>query len=244
MSRIPAAKVARLSVEKINQVGLQAVLNKLNGRDLLLEAAGKLKQTVVEELIDVVSSPSCSAVILLTDTPEKIAELRDRAPLLFALPETDDDWFDLEEIATEPEPESESTEEELPVSEQKQEIERNPEETVSEESGKSEESQEAAENIDEAASEKDEEPMTLQAFNEFLHQYALDNDCKFDSMAELALAARLDRMEMTGTVLTKKLGQEMMDRAIDKADRWSLKALFVSRYDNEGYLLLKEKHFS
>ena len=61
-------------------------------------------------------------------------------------------------------------------------------------------------------------------------------------MAELALAAHIDRLERQGTVLRQELAIMLADEIIDRADHWTLKCLFVSRYDKEGYLIIKESH--
>ena len=43
---------------------------------------------------------------------------------------------------------------------------------------------------------------------------------------------------------TNKFSKEFLDKVIDRAERFSLRTLFVSKYDSEGFLVLKEKHFS
>ncbi|MBQ6876540.1 MAG: hypothetical protein IJN46_09980, partial [Lachnospiraceae bacterium] len=90
----------------------------------------------------------------------------------------------------------------------------------------------------------DTTPMTADEFILFLHRYAEENDCRLDEMAELALAARVDKMELTRTAMNQKTGAMLMDQAIDKAERFTVRSIFFSRYDSEGYLVLKEKHFS
>ena len=37
--------------------------------------------------------------------------------------------------------------------------------------------------------------------------------------------------------------QELVEKAIQKAERRTLKSLFSNRYDKEGFLILKEQHF-
>ena len=90
----------------------------------------------------------------------------------------------------------------------------------------------------------DTTPMTADEFILFLHRYAEENDCRLDEMAELALAAHVDKMELTRTAMNQKTGAMLMDQAIDKAERFTVRSIFFSRYDSEGYLVLKEKHFS
>ena len=86
--------------------------------------------------------------------------------------------------------------------------------------------------------------MSPDEFSAFIHEYALENDCKFDSMAELALAARIDRLELSGAPMDREAAVELVERAIDKAERFTFKSIFISRYDKEGYLILKEAHIN
>ena len=90
--------------------------------------------------------------------------------------------------------------------------------------------------------EESEAALTPDEFASVIYEYTLENDCKFDSMAELALAAHIDRLELQGARLSHEFAIALADEIIDRADHWTLKSIFISRYDREGYLIIKESH--
>ncbi len=251
ISGIPSAPVARISVDKINHVGLTATLKKLNGRDLLIDNAGALAPVVLDQLLDAAMQPTCSLVILLADNEEGIETLIDNAPELYAYfcdeEECDEDEkvedisFDLagfEKSLAEETVDSEDKEEDSEDSDVDDDYDDDDDEDDKKSRKKSKNSEE-----DEYAG-YDDTPLTADEFIQFLHRYAEKNDCRLDEMAELALAARVDKMELTRTPMNQKTGAKLMDHAIDKAERFTVRSIFFSRYDSEGYLMLKEKHFS
>lgn len=316
VSGIPAATIARVSVEKINQAGMTAALNKLQGRDLLLEHAGELSELVLKQLISAVDEPPCTAVILLADDAAGVAKLHKKAPSLFPLSFDwldDEDLFD-DDVDAEMEDSEESMSDEASAeshvtSEEEQDVEADSDEDAdAEEENNSDDDEDEAfeedddfdedddsdededsdedgdfdedadsdedgdfdeDDEDEDFDEKDDSDedeaevketeaenrdsddaqapdhsrrMTPAEFSSFIHRYALQNDSKFDSMAELALAARIDKMELSGIPLTEQSAIDLVEDAMDKAERLSLRSFFVSRYDKEGYLIIKESH--
>ncbi len=273
-SGIPIAPVARISVDKINHVGLNATLRKLNGRDLLIENAGSLAPVILEQLLDAVMQPTCTLVVLLADDADGMEILIDNAPELYAHFITDDQdeddiQFDLtgfeeslaDEVTYEDSDQSDDEEKE------KHSRDDSDDRSDDEEDENKDSDEEDEDDFDEDEDDEDDDkkstkqskknpekedeyagydttPMTAEEFTEFLHQYAEQNDCRLDEMAELALAARIDKMELTHIPMNQKSGVQLMDKVIDKAERFSIRSIFLSRYDSEGYLVLKEKHFS
>ena len=269
ISGIPSAPVARISVDKINHVGLIATLKKLNGRDLLIDNAGALAPVVLDQLLDAVMQPTCSLVILLADYDDGIEELIDKAPELYAyfcdenesdededeeldnisfdlagfeksLAEEDDDAEDKNDASEESDDDSDKGED---GDKDEDDDDSDDDDDDDDDDKKSRKKSKKSEKEDEYAG-YDTTPMTADEFILFLHRYAEENDCRLDEMAELALAARVDKMELTRTAMNQKTGAMLMDQAIDKAERFTVRSIFFSRYDSEGYLVLKEKHFS
>lgn len=263
ISGIPSAPVARISVDKINHVGLTATLKKLNGRDLLIDNAGALAPVVLDQLLDAVTQPTCSLVILLADDEDGIEALIDNAPELYAYfcdeEESDEDdeldniTFDLagfeKSLAEENDDtqnkndESEESEDDSDKDDDGEDDDEDDEDDDEDDDKTSRKKSKKSENEDEYAG-YDTTPLTADEFIRFLHTYAEENDCRLDEMAELALAARVDKMELTRTPMDQKTGAILMDQAIDRAERFTVRSIFFSRYDSEGYLVLKEKHFS
>ena len=85
--------------------------------------------------------------------------------------------------------------------------------------------------------------MTPRAFYECAVQYAHMMDAKVDEMGGLAIYAAAEEFQQDREPLTEDLAQELIENAIQKAERRTLKSLFSNRYDKEGFLLLKEQHF-
>ena len=256
VSGIPTASVARIAVEKVNHVGLLSVLKKLNGRDLLLENAGDLAPVVLDQLYSAINEPPCTAVILLADTDEGLENLAENAPDLYALfaPEEEDEDFDEDDIEFDLSALDKILKEESEKSDEQEDDSKDNSDEKSDEDGENsdeedededeDESDETAESQDAPVDKSDLIPLSTEEFIAYLHLYAEENDCRFDEMGELALAARIDKMELTRVPMNRKSAREFLDKVIDRAERFSLRTLFVSKYDSEGFLVLKEKHFS
>lgn len=251
VSGIPAAPIARIGVNSLNRAGFYSVLKKLDGRDLLVEHAGELSAKVLNRLMDAIEEPPCTAVILLADDPNGISALYQNAPSLFPLsPVMEDDSCDEEtpeEIQEDVQADAqEETQEDIPEDSSEESLSGNSDEISFDLEGFMKAEMNALQHtIPEEAVPMDEEPdrsLTPDEFASIIYKYTEENDCKFDSMAELALAAHIDRLERQGTVLRQELAIMLADEIIDRADHWTLKCLFVSRYDKEGYLIIKESH--
>jgi hypothetical protein len=78
---------------------------------------------------------------------------------------------------------------------------------------------------------------------EFAARYAQMLDAIINEMGELALFAVAEDYQQEREPLTEELAQEVVEKAILRAEKRSLRSLFSNRYDKEGYLILKENHF-
>lgn len=85
--------------------------------------------------------------------------------------------------------------------------------------------------------------LTPKEFYECAVQYAHMMDAKVDEMGGLAIYAAAEEYQQEREPLTEELAQELVENAIQKAERRTLKSLFSNRYDKEGFLILKEQHF-
>ena len=235
VSGIPAAPIARIGVNSLNRAGFYAVLKKLQGRDLLVEHASELSEKVLERLLGAIEEPPCTAVILLADDPNGISILYQKAPALFPLSATMEEEVIEEEVI-----------EEEVIEEEPSETEESSDEISFDLEGFMKTEMKALQNtLYEETPPMDEESeaaLTPDEFASVMFEYTLENDCKFDSMAELALAAHIDRLELQGAKLSHEFAITIADEIIDRADHWTLKSIFVSRYDREGYLIIKESH--
>ncbi len=85
--------------------------------------------------------------------------------------------------------------------------------------------------------------MTEDEFFDYAEEYAEMLDAQIDDMGGLAIYAEAEEYQQDRIPLTEELAQEMIEKAIMKAERHSLRSLFSNRYNKDGYLILKEEHF-
>lgn len=78
----------------------------------------------------------------------------------------------------------------------------------------------------------------------FAKAYALEQECEIDDMGILALYNCISNIQKLDEATTLTEVKEIVDRAINHADKGGLKKLFGGKkYSTEGYLYLREKDF-
>lgn len=90
---------------------------------------------------------------------------------------------------------------------------------------------------------EDDKEMDVEEFVQYACKYAADIDCSISGKSMLALYERAEMMEEDGIPLTQANAEDLMEEAADKAEKKSFGGLFSSKYDKDGLLILKEKHF-
>lgn len=90
---------------------------------------------------------------------------------------------------------------------------------------------------------EDDHGMDVEEFAQYACKYAAEIDCSISGKSMLALYERAEMMEEDGIPLTKANAEELLEEAADKAEKHSFGGLFSSKYDKDGLLVLKEKHF-
>lgn len=85
--------------------------------------------------------------------------------------------------------------------------------------------------------------MDVEEFVQYACKYASEIDCSISGKSMLALYERAEMMEEGGEPLTKTSAEDLIEEAADKAEKKSFSGLFSSKYDKDGLLILKEKHF-
>ncbi len=85
--------------------------------------------------------------------------------------------------------------------------------------------------------------MDVEEFVQYACKYASEIDCSISGKSMLALYERAEMMEEDGEALTKTSAEDLIEEAADKAEKKSFSGLFSSKYDKDGLLILKEKHF-
>lgn len=85
--------------------------------------------------------------------------------------------------------------------------------------------------------------MDVEEFVQYACKYASEIDCSISGKSMLALYERAEMMEEDGEPLTKTSAEDLIEEVADKAEKKSFSGLFSSKYDKDGLLILKEKHF-
>lgn len=85
--------------------------------------------------------------------------------------------------------------------------------------------------------------MDVEEFVQYACKYASEIDCSISGKSMLALYERAEMMEEDEEPLTKTSAEDLIEEAADKAEKKSFSGLFSSKYDKDGLLILKEKHF-
>lgn len=106
-----------------------------------------------------------------------------------------------------------------------------------------EEPEEPDDNEDYQRGSDDGSEMDVEEFAQYACKYATEIDCSISGKSMLALYERAEMMEEDGVPLTKANAEELIEEAADKAEKRSFGGMFSSKYDKDGMLILKEKHF-
>ena len=249
---------AKISGDKLNRRGVFAVAEKLTGKDLIIEKAGDLDRVTLEELNDFMAQTGDRMSVVLIDTEERLGELRRNWPELTevfagdgrtaaakpaepvpAVPEETEAQIQAEREAEEARRAAEAQAAAAAAAQAEKEAEA----ARAAEEARQKEDRAAEESRMQARYEKDEAPedeMEVEEFVQYACQYAAEIDCSIDGKSKLALYERAEMMEEDGVPLTRESAVNLIEHAADKAEK---KSLFSHRYDKNGLLILKEKHF-
>ena len=91
--------------------------------------------------------------------------------------------------------------------------------------------------------EGDDGEMDVEEFAQYACKYASEIDCSISGKSMLALYERAEMMEEDGVPLTRESAEDLIEEAADRAEKPSFGGFFSSKYDKDGLLILKEKHF-
>ena len=236
---------AKTSAEKLNQRGLtESILEKVRGKDFVIEHAGDLDDDVIEELYDLVRTDRSGTIVVLIDTPEGLDHIEDVCPDLFDIcdyiSDIDDDAE--EDLPEEPEDEDDGYDDEADEEEEEEEPEPAPQKRSV---GKV--NNERFNNVKAVTPAGRNEQMEIDDFAQYCAQYAGSIDCSITGKSMLALYERIELMEEDGIPLTKATAEQLIEEAADRAEKppigKRLTGIFKGKYDKNGLLILKEEDF-
>ena len=120
-------KVAKTNADKLNEKGFAPFAEKLKERDLIIEEAGKLKYSVVDEIERYIQNPKDASSIILVDVYDHFDRMAEDRPRFI-------DYFDIVSNKEEPEEEEDTDLEDVDLEASVEEpVKEEAEETVEEE---------------------------------------------------------------------------------------------------------------
>ena len=90
---------------------------------------------------------------------------------------------------------------------------------------------------------EEDKSMSPQELVDYASDYAFAEECKIDASGRRALLDKAQRMADQGEQLSEQTARDLVEDAIAKAEHRGIRGIFSSRYDKEGYLILKEQFF-
>ncbi|MGP1590124.1 MAG: tetratricopeptide repeat protein [Oribacterium sp.] len=258
-------KVAKINAEKLNERGFAPFIEKLQGKDLIIENAGALSYPVVDELSRYIEASKDQSSIVLVDIVDHFDRMAEDKPqfiqrfdLVSAVPEEKEEAL-LEEVSlTAPaSPGEEKRENEaarLPRSEIGGSIEESRDEAQQRAAAQLRASLErpsrpleAEERIQpervegmEQEETSAEAEMSLEEFADYAKSYAKSIDCSIPERAETALYEKLELMQEDGVCFVKRAAEDLIEEAADRAEK---PKLFRPKYDKDDKLILHEDCF-
>lgn len=267
-----ASQAAKISGFRLNKKGMKSSLEKLNGRDLIIEGAGVLDASLLKELLEELRHPTMDGVVVLADEPEGIRRLAKRCPGLERMCDYVEDQDpvpapaaqQLEQIQRELDAKARAEKELRQLMEERararaereaqesaafQEVKAASNARLQPEPEEKEPEVSAEETLQKTIRETEQEAergrtLTMQEFAQYIEKYAFEMECVLDDRAGLAIYAAAERMLDEGEELTEENARELADDAIELAEKPSFRRVFSGKYDKNGYLILREHHFS
>lgn len=235
-------QVVKIAAVKLNKRGIAAVADKLAGKDLLIEGAGELSESVLNELNDLMAADETGLIVVLIDTSSQMENLHRLHPTLATKFECIGSGED-ELVKAVNQGLAKQTEAEEKAAKQL---------TETKAAGAKAEETPAAQTVQKTAEPEedvpaDDEEMDIDEFAQYACKYAGEIDCSITGKSMLALYERIEIMEEDGIPLTRNNAENLIEEAADKAEKPSfgklITGVFSKKYDKEGLLILKEQHF-
>jgi len=231
--------VVKIRAQKLNEKGVLASEEKIQGRDLIIEEAGDLTEKSISELLTMVSHDGGKRTVLLIDNPLQVKKTVAAHPALSNI-------FGTEQLhEEEKKPEEEMIPEEKPQPEPvKKNVTGKPAEDILK---KAVEKREPVPDEPQEDPAYAEEELNIEEFVQYASDYAKKIDCTITGKSMLALYERVEIMEEDSIKLTRKNAETLIEEAADKAEKPPLMkrigGMFSPKYDHDGLLILKEEDF-
>lgn len=256
-------QAAKISGEKLNRRGVFALADKLTGKDLIIEQAGDMNESILQELNQLMARDETGMNVVLIDTAKRLEELHRVYPGLAkrfecigtsdsikakkaAVPVPSESGKGslakapaVVEKKVQPAPKPVAVPKEAPAPKTAAPAKKRPVQAPA--------VKEPARMAETEQPEHSEQEMDIDEFAKYACQYASKIDCSISGKSMLALYERIEIMEEDGIALTREEAENLIEEAADRAENPSffkrLTGIFSSKYDKDGLLILKEEHF-
>lgn len=205
--------VIKITGERINKKGFLQSRQQLMGKDLIIENAGDMTLSNLNDLKNWMLDVDTDSTVILVDNPRQVYRMKEDYQVVKYL---------FKQI--------EATMDEL--------FEEKPKDHLGVFINDKE---------DMKVSIKGKKELDWQEFEEYACKYANEIDCFIPEKSLTALQERIEMLEEEGIPLTKENAEELIENAADKAEKPSIgraiTGAFAPKYNKDGLLILREKHF-
>ncbi len=224
-------QVVKTNAAKLNKIGILENKEKLQAKDIMIEYAGELSEGQLVELKEFLQEDKTGVRVVLIDNPKQLELIHKNSTELATMFEcigTTQELYETVESKDNKEEKQEDTRPVRRVVPVKDTAFRAPD----------------GDELDE--SDKDV-VLSIDDFAQYACQYANSIDCSVTGKSMLALYERIEIMKEDGVTLTKEHAEDLIEEVADRAEHPPVSKIFsnmfVSKYDKEGLLVLKEEHF-
>lgn len=256
-------QAAKITGEKLNRRGVFALADKLTGKDLIIEQAGDMNESILQELNQLMARDETGMNVVLIDTAKRLEELHRVYPGLakrFECIGTSDSIKAKKAAAPVPSESGKESQAKAPAVVEKK-VQPAPKPVAVPKEAPAPKTaapakkrpvqapavKEPARMAETEQPEHSEQEMDIDEFAKYACQYASKIDCSISGKSMLALYERIEIMEEDGIALTREEAENLIEEAADRAENPSffkrLTGIFSSKYDKDGLLILKEEHF-
>ena len=236
---------AKASAYNMNEHGFRFYEDKIKGKDLIIENAGKLKPEVIDAIEEYIINKKGSTIFALTDVINNFDKLATERPTFISR-------FDVFSVlSNRPQETLNITKEE--IAEYKANKNKDAKEEPIRVFTKNENEQDSKKatpkvapaesvNLRQESVKAKKEELSVDEFVEECKSYAESIDCVMDGETVTALYEKVEDMAEKKIPLTSENAAALIEEAADRAEKPKL--FSKPKYDNEDRLILNESHFN
>lgn len=217
--KMEVGPIAKIAAAKLNQRGLVKSLPALNNKDLIVDQAEGLSVDLIRELLRVVRHLDTDKVFVLMDGAEQIERLKQRVRSQMAAAAVE-----------QPAPEPEVTDDDVKVAPA---------------AGEAPAPKRAAKKVRQISFDRmdPKQELTEKEFIRYADYFAHELECVIDDSGFDALEDEIDAIHQEGGRLLAGEVEDIIEDAAEHASKPSVRRIFGSKYDKDGFLILRGRDF-